>query len=106
MPGAISTEMQQAGVIVASPDYIQSIIAQGVREGLRMALADTNSSAPMTEEEAAQYLKRPKGSLKVWRCRGQGPEYVQDGNKIWYLRRDLDEYLAKNKKRTINSVTK
>lgn len=106
MPGAMSSERQQTGVIVASPDYLQSIIAQGVREGLRMAVADTNSNAPMTEEEAAQYLKRPKGSLKVWRCRGQGPEYVQDGSKIWYLRRDLDAYLNKNKKQTINSVTK
>ena len=44
MPGAMSSERQQTGVIVASPDYLQSIIAQGVREGLRMAVADTNSN--------------------------------------------------------------
>lgn len=106
MPGAMPTEMPQTGVIVASADYIQSMITQATREGYRLAMADINSNAPMTEAEAAQYLKRPKGSLKVWRSRGQGPEYSQDGSKIWYMRRDIDAYLAKKKIRTIDSITK
>lgn len=106
MPGTISTEMQQAGVIVASPDYIQSIIAQGVREGLRLAWADFHGRKgdTMTTAEAADYLGASPETLKYWRCHKKGPAYIKTGRKIIYKRSALDAYLAGKEQPTIDSI--
>lgn len=107
MPGAISTETQQAGVIVASPDYIQSIIAQGVREGLRLALADFHGrkSDTMSAEEAADYIGYSAETLKFWRFHKKGPAYIKSGRQIRYKRSSLDAYLAGKEQPTIDSIT-
>lgn len=96
----------ETGVIVASPESIRSIVAQGVREGVRLALAEMgNANRPMTEEEAAEYLQKNRMTLRTWRCRKMGPQFSKDGKNIWYLKKDLDDYLARNRKHTMNSIT-
>lgn len=106
MPGAISTEMPQTGVIVASADYIQSVIAQGVREGLRLAIADLHGrkSDTMSTEEAAEHIGASPETLKYWRCHKKGPAYIKTGRKIIYKRSALDAYLAGKEQPTIDSI--
>ena len=102
----MQSALPETGVIVASPESLRSIVAQGVREGVRLALAEMgNDNRPMTEAEAAEYLQKTKGSLRVWRCRGVGPQFSKDGKNIWYRRKDLDDYLAPNRKHTMSSIT-
>lgn len=106
MPGAISTEVPQTGVIVASADYIQSVIAQGVREGLRLAIADLHGrkSDIMSTSEAADYIGASPETMRSWRCLKKGPAYIKSGRRIRYKRSALDAYLAGKEQPTIDSI--
>lgn len=50
----------------------------------------------LTTAEAAAYLRLPKGTLEVWRQRGQGPRYSKIGRCVRYRQSQLDEFMVEN----------
>jgi predicted DNA-binding transcriptional regulator AlpA len=59
--------------------------------------ADTECSMQtqiLNNEEAAGYLRRSQSFLNKKRCSGGGPRFVRIGSRIGYLRTDLDDWLA------------
>lgn len=51
----------------------------------------------LTPEEAAQFLRTTVEALKTRRSRGKGPPYVKDGERVLYLRADLEEHVRKGR---------
>ena len=56
-------------------------------------------------EEAAIYLLgkgAKRNTLDQWRYRGEGPNYCEVGNLVYYPQADLDDFLSRSKhKRTV-----
>lgn len=48
----------------------------------------------MTIDEAAAYLRQPVKSLRYQRDNGTGPPSARIGRRVWYLRSDLEQYVA------------
>ncbi len=61
----------------------------------------TKGSKPryMTTYEAAELLGLSAGTLRVWRCQGQGPSYYKVGNAVRYKVDDLEAWKSANVKR-------
>ncbi len=47
----------------------------------------------MTLEDAAEFLKRPVGTLRNWRYRGEGPVSFKIGRNVVYRRETLEQWL-------------
>jgi hypothetical protein len=47
----------------------------------------------MSEDQAAQILKKKPKTLTVWRSRGKGPRYRKSGRTVEYTPRFLKEFL-------------
>lgn len=43
----------------------------------------------MNNEEAAEYLRVPLGTLRYWRHRNEGPPSVRIGRRVFYREQDL-----------------
>lgn len=52
-------------------------------------------SERMTPKQAAAYLGVSESTLRDWRSQGRGPRYVKI-RRVFYLRRDLFEYVARS----------
>ena len=52
----------------------------------------------LTSDEAADLLRLRPATLRAWRCRGAGPPYHKVGDRVRYSRRDLDAWLAKQRR--------
>jgi excisionase family DNA binding protein len=50
----------------------------------------------MTTEQAAAYMGLAVPTLESWRCRRQnsGLAYIKVGRKVYYMRGDIDAWLA------------
>ena len=53
----------------------------------------TNRDNRMTPIEAAQYLERTRKTLAQWRYNKKGPAFIKVGERIYYDKRVLDEWL-------------
>jgi len=51
---------------------------------------------PLTETEAADYLRVSPRTLQGWRLGKRGAVFCQLGRKVLYLPHDLDDFLDKN----------
>jgi len=58
----------------------------------------TNRASRLTPVEAAQYLDRTKKTLAQWRYCKKGPAFIKVGERIYYDRRVLDEWLQSRTK--------
>lgn len=63
----------------------------------------------LNTHEAAEYLKDigtpfSAGTLEVWRSQGRGPRFCRLNRKVFYLRRDLDEFTRGEVVETEDSV--
>jgi hypothetical protein len=52
-------------------------------------------------KEAAEYLRISDRRLEAWRGDGMGPTYSKPYKAIIYDKKDLDEFLAANKRRAV-----
>lgn len=52
----------------------------------------------LTSGEAAQLLRLRPATLRAWRCRGAGPPFHKVGDRVRYSRRDLDAWLANQRR--------
>lgn len=43
---------------------------------------------------AAREIKSTSGTLRVWRTQGIGPSFFKVGHRVYYIRRDLLEWLS------------
>ncbi|MGO2312769.1 helix-turn-helix transcriptional regulator [Brachybacterium tyrofermentans] len=55
--------------------------------------SEVPTRAALATAQAAEYLSLPKGTLEVWRSRGEGPPYVRLGRSVRYRIATLDAYL-------------
>lgn len=55
------------------------------------------SSQIMTDKQAAKFLGVGLQTLRNWRCRRQGPDYIKMGRAVRYSVRDLLRYLESRK---------
>lgn len=63
-------------------------------DAAQVAAVDTWGGRDLLKEaEAAAILRRPPGTLRDWRHRGEGPPYVRIGRLVAYVRSDLDAYI-------------
>jgi hypothetical protein len=47
----------------------------------------------MDRENAAQYLGHQPKTLAMWAYQGKGPRSVKVGGRVFYFRKDLDEFI-------------
>lgn len=52
-----------------------------------------NRDNRMTPVETAQYLERTRKTLSQWRYNKKGPAFIKVGERIYYDKRVLDEWL-------------
>lgn len=53
-----------------------------------------NSNHLLTTPEAAAFLRLAPGTLQNWRCRGEGPRFIQIGTQaVRYALGDLEAYV-------------
>jgi hypothetical protein len=58
-------------------------------------LNNISQSDVMNERQAAYFLRFARATLRTWRCRGRGPQFLRLPNgAIRYLRQDLLQFLA------------
>ena len=60
-------------------------------------------------KEAATFLKNlgtpfSPGTLEVWRCRGEGPQYIRIRRRIYYSEKALQEFSLGLTVETIDSM--
>lgn len=89
--------MQDARVIVISPEELRELVATSVRRAVSEALRDVrDGKRVMTEAEAAAYLGFAPNTLRQWRAEGIGPRYSKPaGSAVRYSRDALDDWLAR-----------
>jgi len=51
----------------------------------------------MNDEKAAKFLDVGLQTMRNWRCRRQGPDYIKMGRSVRYSERDLLRYLESRK---------
>ena len=91
-------------VVVISPDALRRLVEGAVCAGVREALALAQRKDTLTNAEAAEYLGVKASALTKWRCEKRGPAYVKSGNRVIYLKSDLDAWLATGRIQTIDSL--
>ena len=47
----------------------------------------------LTRADAARYLGRAKKTLEMWAMEGKGPRSVRVGGRIFYFKRDLEDFV-------------
>ncbi len=47
----------------------------------------------MPRKEAAKYLCRAEKTLAMWTMEGKGPRSVRVGGRIFYFKRDLEDFV-------------
>jgi excisionase family DNA binding protein len=52
----------------------------------------------LTPAEAAEYLRYPIETLRMWRYRGTGPRYFRAGNHVRYRRAALDRWIEERER--------
>jgi len=50
----------------------------------------------MTTEEAANYIGLSKKTLCMWRVQGKPIKFIKLGNRVFYRKSDLDEFIEQN----------
>ena len=45
---------------------------------------------------ASLYLGLSKKTLAMMRCNGNSPKFIKLGNRVFYMKRDLDEWIEEN----------
>lgn len=48
----------------------------------------------MKPADAALYIGFDEGTLANWRTKGKGPRFIKKANRIFYLKNELDQWLA------------
>lgn len=80
-------------------DALADALAQRVAD--RLALREPEHASPrgtepayLSEQEAARRTRLSRRTLQGWRARGEGPRYVKLGRAVRYPIRDLEEFVA------------
>lgn len=54
-------------------------------------------SEAMTTKEAAAYLGKAEGTVRNWKDKGIGPDWIRVGGSVRYTKDALDEFVRKRK---------
>ena len=78
------------------PDGREVIIEEIPLEEIRVrVLPDGRMDTP----NAAKYLGVSRKTLTNWRCQGKGPSPRYIGSRVFYLRKELDQFIRRRTKR-------
>ena len=69
-------------------------------------LLSSNSTKPMTMEEAARYLNISKSYLYRLTSKSLIPHYKPGGKKIFFQKHELDRYILRNRVKPIEEIRK
>ena len=53
----------------------------------------------LSRVDAAKYLGRTPKTLAMWKWQGVGPRWVIIGGRVFYYRRDLDDYIREQQEK-------
>lgn len=59
------------------------------------SLATLPGNTPLNERQGASYLGMSVHTLRQWRFRGVGPEYLKLGTAVRYRKADLDNFMER-----------
>lgn len=57
----------------------------------------------LDSKNATMYLGKSPKTLDMWRCKGEGPQWIKRG-RIFYFLADLDAWLAGNGERSSSTA--
>ncbi len=88
--------MQPGGqiIIVATPHELQSLIRDAVRTEIAVTRQEAKPREVLDEKQAAAYLTQKPGTLRQWRSISKGPAYHKKGRRVFYMKCDLDAWMA------------
>lgn len=90
-------------IIYMTVSELQTMLVGTITEIFKANAYSTDKSV-MDSKEAAQYLGFTADVLRRWRSNGTGPSYIKRQGSVRYRLQDLNSWLAKNKKETIESI--
>ncbi len=68
------------------------------------ALADSLNC--LTEADFTLLTDTTLGTVEAWRKRGKGPDYILAGNRYFYPRQSVADYLAASTRQRATSIAK
>lgn len=96
-----------AQLVILTPEQLAELISQSVRNALAEQAAPQSRQHAAHEylgmDEAARYLDLPKNTLYVF-CHERRIPYSKRGKKNYFLRADLDEWMASNRKMSVKEI--
>jgi len=60
----------------------------------------------LTPVESGQIRHKTPRAQALERIRGKGPKYIRDGRKIFYLLKDIEEYIEANRRNPDGTLVK
>jgi excisionase family DNA binding protein len=91
-------------IIVIKKTELLLMVAEQVKRAVASALSDNNVRTVMTSTEASEYLRISEDTLRTWRSDGRGPKYSKLGSQVRYKRSDLDAWIERGMKITIDML--
>ncbi len=75
---------------------------RAIREAIARRRRVTFSELPelLTRIEAGHLLRMSKDGLRKWRAAGYGPPHLRLRHRVFYLRRDIEEFLSERLERS------
>jgi glutaredoxin-related protein len=86
-----------SGAVVPKPDAPKPdvVVVKGYGKHLKkMIIIDDDPKAKgfWDAKKAARYLGVPDGTLSTWRYKDTGPMYFKHGGRVWYDKKELDDF--------------
>lgn len=86
--------MNPVAVVVASPQELHALIKDAVRIAMAASKPVSGIREVLDEKQAAAYLDQKPGTLRQWRSISKGPAYHKKGRRVFYMKCDLDAWMA------------
>lgn len=94
-------------LVVLTPEQLTELISQSVRNALAEQAAPQNRQHAAHEylsmAEAAQYLQIPQSTLYQF-CATRRLPYVKRGKRNYFLRADLDAFMAADRRKSVKEM--
>lgn len=87
---------EKVGQVIAAimSEDLTDIVSQAVENAMIkiVEIEAMQRKELLTEDEVSKLYSVPVPSLRSERSRGLGPDYVKDGRRVLYPKRELDKY--------------
>ena len=90
-------------MILINSAKLQNLLEEAIRKVLKETEPASNDCPPMTIREASQYLNLSVSTLYRYTSQRLIPHH-KPGKQLYFLRDELDQWLAEHKKLTANEI--